>query len=193
MKKRKIKDILINIFLSIGIILCVFLIVFKFTFTKVIVNGSSMNPSIQDGATGYMVKVTKLSKIERFDVVSSQHGEDKNFYIIKRVLGLPNETVELKDNVLKINGQEVIQDFAFEKTNYNFKTTMWTLKDNEYLLVGDNRKVTIDPEVKTKDQILAKNGFVIGNYDIDSTKCTNSSDYESCPIEYRKWYWFKNG
>lgn len=192
MKKGKIKDIIINIFLGIGIILCIFLVVFKLTFTKVIVNGSSMNPSVEDGTTGYMIKVGKFSKIERFDVVSSQHGEDKTFYIIKRVLGLPNETVELKDNVLKINGQEVVQDFEFIKTNYNFKETQWTLAENEYLLVGDNRKVTIDPEIKTKDQIFAKNGFVIGKYDVDSDKC-NNGDYESCPIEYRKWYWFKNG
>ena len=111
-----------------------------------------MNPTIDNGATGYMVKVNKYTKIERFDVVSSQHSDDKSFYIIKRVLGLPNEEVSLENNVLKVNGQIIEQNFSFIPRDKDFSITSWILKDNEYLLVGDNREITIDPEVKTKDK-----------------------------------------
>lgn len=191
--KMKVKDILINIGLVLGIVVCVFLIVFKFTFTKVVVKGSSMNPTIDNGATGYMVKVSKHTKLERFDVVSSKHGDDESFYIIKRILGLPNEQVSLKDNVLTINGQVIEQNFSFIPTSKNFSVTNWTLNDNEYLLVGDNREITIEPEVKTKEQIFAKNGFVFATYDVLSNDCINGDDYSSCPIDNRKWYYFKNG
>ena len=124
--KMKVKDILINIGLVLGIVVCVFLIVFKFTFTKVVVKGSSMNPTIDNGATGYMVKVSKHTKLERFDVVSSKHGDDESFYIIKRILGLPNEQVSLIDNVLTINGQVIEQNLSFNPTTKNFSVTSRT-------------------------------------------------------------------
>jgi len=93
--KSKTLDIIINIVLTIGIVLCVFLIVFKLCFVKVVVNGNSMQPSIDNGSKGYMIKVNKNSKIERFDVVASEYNSQDDYYIIKRVLGLPFEEVEL--------------------------------------------------------------------------------------------------
>ena len=191
--KSKTLDIILNIVLTIGIVLCVFLIVFKLCFVKVVVNGNSMQPSIDNGSKGYMIKVNKNSKIERFDVVASEYNSQDDYYIIKRVLGLPFEEVELVNNKLYINGTEVKQEFNFNTSTTNFGTTKWTLKEDEYLLVGDNRKVTIAPVVEHISAIIAKNGFSYATYDIDSSECDNSDNYSGCPIEYRKWYWFKDG
>ncbi|MDY2889515.1 MAG: signal peptidase I [Candidatus Caccosoma sp.] len=191
-KKNKVVDIIINILLIISIVVCSFLVVFKLTFMKVVVNGNSMNPSINNGTKGYMQKVNANTKIELFDVVAGEYKNNNN-YIIKRVLGLPNQEVELVDNVLKINGEVVEQTFTFNKRTGNFNETHWSLNDNEYLLVGDNRGSTIQPVVENKSKIVAKNGFAVAEYDVNSSKCSGSDDYSSCPIRNRSWYFFKQG
>lgn len=191
--KNKKLDAILNIFLVIATILCSFVIVFKLSFVKIVVNGSSMNPTIENGSIGYMIKVTKNTKIERFDVVAGAYGDSDTYYIIKRVLGLPGEQVELVDNKLYVNGIETPQDFSFTPSSKNFQTTKWTLNDNQYLLVGDNRANTIQPVVEYKESIIAKNGFAISTYDIASPLCENTNDYSGCPIKNRNWYWFKNG
>lgn len=188
--KRKTIDILLNILLTLCIVISVVLIVFKLTFVKVTVSGISMNPSIDSGAHGYMIKVNKNSKINRFDVVASWY-EDQNEYIIKRVLGLPNEKVILKDNVLYVNDQEIEQTFNFIEKDSNFSETSWTLKDNQYLLVGDNRQKTMRPVVVSIEDIFGKNGFSYGTYDDNSDKC--NSDGKFCPVIDSKWYLFKEG
>lgn len=191
--KNKIVDILLNILLTAGIIVCVVLIVFKLCFVKVVVNGNSMKPTIDNGSKGYMIKVNKNSKIERFDVVASEYNQQSDYYIIKRVLGLPNETISLVDNTLYVNGEQVKQEFTFNSSTTNFPITSWTLKDDEYLLVGDNRSVTIPPVVEHISSIIAKNGFSYATYDINSDKCGNDEEYSSCPILNRNWYLFKDG
>ena len=193
MKAKKVINTILNIVLVVGLVASAILFAFKFTFVKVVVNGTSMNPTIDNGSIGYMVKVNKNTNIDRFDVVAASYNEGNGKYIIKRVLGLPNETIKIKDNKLYVNDQQMPQQFTFIPREKNFNLTTWTLSENEYLLVGDNRKATIDPVVKTKDQILSKNGFAILTYDIDSSSCENNEDYTGCEIENRKWYYFKDG
>lgn len=191
-QKNKALNVIINFILVIGVFFCALFTVFKLTFVKVVVNGPSMNPTIIDGSKGYMVKVNKNTNIERFDVVAGFYNSD-DYLIIKRVLGLPNEHVRLIDNRLFINDEEVIQEFSFKPKGINFSITEWTLKEDEYLLVGDNRANTIAPVVTLKDDIIAKNGFAIAIYDIYSETCVGNEDYTTCPILERKWYWFKDG
>ena len=94
-KKGKKVDLILNIILIIATILCSFVIVFKLSFVKIVVNGSSMNPTIENGSVGYMLKVGENTKIDRFDVVAGAYGDSDKYYIIKRVLGLPGEEIEL--------------------------------------------------------------------------------------------------
>ena len=189
-RKKKVIEIILNIVLGIMIVLCSVSLIFRLTHLKVVVSGSSMNPSIVDGSKGYMVKVNKHSKIERFDVVTAEYNSTNEYYIIKRVLGLPGEEVKLLDNELTINDEVVEQPFEFIKNPTNFPTTYWTLGDDEYLIVGDNRAGTIAPKVVTKDNIIAKNGFSYALYDMSNEKCV-SGNYSSCPIIERKFYWFR--
>ena len=190
--KKKFLDIALDIFLIIGIVCCLFLLVLKIAYVKVIVSGSSMNPSITNGDVGYMVKVRKNTKIERFDVVAGEYNSSQDYYIIKRVLGLPGEHVKLTNNVLYVNDVVVAQNFYFNPSDSDFDINEWTLGEDEYLLVGDNRSHTISPVKEKKSEIIAKNGISYGSYDINSDKC-KTSDYSSCPLQYNPWYKFKEG
>ncbi|MCI5744899.1 MAG: signal peptidase I [Erysipelotrichaceae bacterium] len=188
--KHKWYDILLNIVLSIGIVFVLILLSFKLFFIKVVVNGESMNPNIQDGSIGYMVKVNRNSNIERFDVVVSQYDQKDDYYIIKRVLGLPGEIIDLVNNELYVNNVLTEQNFTFIERKNNFSITHYELKENEYLLVGDNRNHTIAPAIEEKSSIIAKNGFSYAKYDVTSSSCDSYTDYSSCPIDKVKIYKF---
>ena len=190
--KKKFLDVLLNIMLTLGIICCAFLLILKIFFVKVIVSGSSMNPSITNGDVGYMVKVRQNTKIERFDVVAGEYNSTNDYYIIKRVLGLPGEHIKLTNNVLYVNDIVIAQNFSFNASDRDFDVNEWTLADDEYLLVGDNRAHTIAPVKEKKSGIIAKNGLSYGNYEIDSPNC-KSEDYSSCPLNWNSWYKFKEG
>lgn len=190
MKSKQKVNIIINILLSIGLVISIVLIIFKLTFVRVVVNGISMNPSIIDGSIGFMVKVNENSKIKRFDVVVSEYLNKGNYLIIKRVLGLPNEEIDLIDNKLYVNGQEVKQEFDFIPKDDNFEITHFVLKDHEYLLVGDNRNNTVPPVIENISAIIAKNGFSVAKYDITSEKC-GVNNYSSCPIKEVSFYNFR--
>ena len=93
-----------------------------------------MFPTLKDGEIGIC---TRISSISRFDiVVVNQYGKK----IIKRVIGLPNEIMEYKDNQLYINGNE-IKDSKKVGFTKDFKVK---LGSDEYFCMGDNREHSLD-------------------------------------------------
>ena len=120
-------------------------VVFICTFiaTPAIVNGASMDDTLEHGQLVIINKfIYSFEDIKRFDIVVVKNEEDKD-KIIKRVIGLPNETIEYKDNKLYINEKLVLTDLVFEETK-DFKTTT---SSGEYFVMGDNRGVSKDSRV----------------------------------------------
>ena len=121
------------------IIICVVLIR-TFIVTPAIVSGASMDNTLKDGQLIIINKfVYRFNEIDRFDIVVVKNRQD-NDKIIKRVIGLPNETIEYKDNKLYINGELMLTDFKAGDTN-DFKVTT---DEGEYFVLGDNRPVSKD-------------------------------------------------
>ena len=122
------------------IIIAVVLLIRTFLTTPAIVDGASMDDTLNDGQLVFINKIVyRVSDIKRFDIVVIRN-ELENDKIIKRVIGLPNETIEYKDNNLYINDRLV-------KTRLNFKNTAdfkVTTSKNEYFVLGDNRPVSKD-------------------------------------------------
>lgn len=82
-------------------------------------------------------KIALKSGIDRFDIVVINYNGDT---IIKRVIGLPGEEVKYDNNVLYINGEKIETPIEFEYTT-DFKLTA---KEEEYIVLGDNRNVSKD-------------------------------------------------
>ena len=105
-----------------------------------------------------MINATSIQEdnIQRFDIVvlNSQQLNEK---IIKRVIGLPNETVKFMNDELYINGNHIEQDFLDD----DFEVT---LADGEYFVMGDNRLRSTDSRELGPfrlDDIVGMKGLVI--------------------------------
>lgn len=156
MKKTKkvIKELIPYI-----IIIIVVSLVKKFIFTPVIVNGPSMMNTLHDKDIMILDKIgVKLNGIDRFDIVVIQTESSK---IIKRIIGLPGETVEYKNNKLYINGKELNDPYGSEVT-YDFEKVK--IPENSYYVLGDNRTNSIDSRILgviSKNDILGHATFII--------------------------------
>ena len=131
----------------------VFLIVTKFFVSPIQVIGSSMHPTLKNKERGFSSVLSKNFDIERFDIVVVSAKENSNEHWVKRVIGMPNETIECKNDVIYINGVALDQSFLDEdwvnqeKAIYGHFTENfgpYTLKEDEYFLMGDNRTHSTD-------------------------------------------------
>lgn len=143
-----------------------------------VVSGRSMYPALQTDDRGFSnVLALATEGVERGDIVTANmvNEEDgKTYSVVKRVIGLPGETIECRDEKVCINGKELDEsqylDESFAKEWYNtngyFNDSFGpvTLKEDEYFLMGDNRPISMDSRetgpVK-KEDILAKDFMVL--------------------------------
>lgn len=150
---NKIKELM-----SYVIIIVVVVLFRSFIATPAVVNGDSMYDTLKNHDLVIINKITlSINDINRFDIVVIKNDAD-NDRIIKRVIGLPNEKIEYKDNILYINDKEVKADIQFEDTeDFIFET-----KDNEYFVLGDNRDISKDSRFLgafDRKNIIGKVGF----------------------------------
>ena len=138
---------------SIMVAIVLAFIIRSFFFTPIVVDGASMNPTLQD--QDRMI-VTKIGEPKRFDIVVF-HAPDGSDYI-KRVIGLPGDRIEYKNDVLYINGKAYNEPYL-EKYKKSLKdggtlTDSFTLKEtavgsdtvpkDSLFVMGDNRRQSKD-------------------------------------------------
>jgi len=104
--------------------------------------GNSMEPTLKNGD---VIVINKLSdNYKRGDIVSLYHDDTK--YIIKRIIGLPGESVEIKDSKIYINGK-VIKDYIENTNMINFSLSKLgydKIPEDMYFVMGDNRNYSFD-------------------------------------------------
>ncbi len=162
---ENVKEILKTIFSYLFIIIAVIFIRI-FIIDPVRVEGPSMNTTLANGEIMLLNKIAYIRHdIKRFDIVVIKSN---NKLIIKRVIGLPGEKIEYRDNVLYINNKKM--DDPYPSTS----TDDFTIEDvghvkvpgDTYFVMGDNRSDSLDSRypsvgVIKKNQILGKAKFVL--------------------------------
>lgn len=139
MKLNKRIDIL---FLIIGLLAIIFLK--SFVVDKKCVSGNSMYNTFSNGDVLLIKKIDK--SIQRFDIVIINTREQGlKGSVIKRVIGMPNETFQIIDGYVYINNKKLKTDVVSTKIeNAGMAEEKIILKDNEYFVLGDNRNASED-------------------------------------------------
>lgn len=152
-QKKKVRSVLIEIAIYIAIIVLCVKIVPRYVIQRTIVDGSSMMDTLKNKENLLVEKVSyHFRDPERFDViVFYPYGRDSEDYYIKRVIGLPGETVQIIDSQIYINGEVLQEDFGKDPIDYaGIVEEPQTLGEDEFFVLGDNRGVSQDsrfPEV----------------------------------------------
>lgn len=126
----------------------VLFLIHYFAFTIFVVSGESMEPNFHNKEVVLINRFNLFTnRFSRGDpMVLKFPGDPEHKKYIKRLIGLPGETVEVKDNGIYINGQRLTESYIPNnvKTDPSTKQTIWHLGEGEYFLVGDNRPNSSD-------------------------------------------------
>lgn len=164
-KQRSNKDEILS---WVKMILSAFLIAIvlrTFVFQMALVNQISMEPTLKEGQMLIISKINYfIGSPKRGDIVVLK-DDTQNKLLIKRVIGVPGETVMLQDGKVFINNQELDPDYTSFPT-FAYDQTVWELPGNEYFVLGDNREHSrdsraVDVGLVQKEKIIGRAVFRI--------------------------------
>ncbi|MBO4375136.1 MAG: signal peptidase I [Lachnospiraceae bacterium] len=120
----------------------------SFVITRDVVSGNSMYDTLNDGDVLMVDLISyRFSSPKRFDIVVFPSPFEKNANIVKRIIGLPNETVSIdEDGNITVNGRIINDRYGTEKIADPglAKGSGITLGNDEYFVLGDNRNDSLD-------------------------------------------------
>ncbi len=147
----KLKELFTTALYFIGVLFVTWLLI-TFVIQRTVVEQTSMETTLQSGDSLLVDKISyRFTDPKRFEIVIFPYklAEKKTFYI-KRVIGLPGETVRIDyDGNIYINGEILEEDYGREviQPNSVWSAKMYegvTLADDEYFVMGDNRNNSVD-------------------------------------------------
>ncbi len=163
-----VKD-LISLAIYILAIVAVCWLILTYVGQRTEVSGDSMNDTLHDGDSLWIDKLSyRFKDPERFDIVVFPYEEEEDTYYIKRIIGLPGETVYIdEDGVIYINDEPLEENYGKEVIEENHRglaAEPITLGDDEYFVMGDNRNNSRDSRLSDvgnihKDKFVGKAVF----------------------------------
>lgn len=161
---NKIKE-----WLPVVIIIALIFLARIFVFSPVKVEGHSMDPTLHDNQR---LITSKLSNLERQDIITTKEPDNQSLYVVKRIIGLPGDQVEMKNNILTINDktydepyldefkEQFKEDALADEYSYNSafqeqaaNATSFTddfsvtVPADQYFVLGDNRLISKDSRI----------------------------------------------
>ncbi len=135
------------IFLALIIVLPIRMWVFQ----PFLVKGDSMKPNFHNGDYLIVDELTyKFKSPQRGDVIVFKYPKDETQRFIKRIIGLPGETVEIKDDTVTVSHSQdktVLHESYIPNSLPTQGSLLFILKENEYVVLGDNRTNSSDSRI----------------------------------------------
>ena len=151
---KKIFSEILSLLKVLAITFLVTTLLTTFIINPVVVNGSSMMPTLQNHDVGIAYVITKkIVGLNRFATVTVYVAESDK-YLVKRVIGLPGETIYAKDGVIYINDEPIEEEYLDNYIRHDFESTYKLpftedfpkvrIPDDYFFLMGDNRRNSKD-------------------------------------------------
>lgn len=145
--QRSVMRELGSMLIYVAIVLAVTFLIITFVGQRTHVSGESMENTLQDGDQLIVDKLTyRFHDPERYDIIVFPYQYKANTYYIKRIIGLPGETVQVVDGYVYING-ELLETEVYGREvmrDAGIAAEPITLGENEYFVLGDNRNASSD-------------------------------------------------
>ena len=163
--KKVMKELMSTAIYLLGV-LCLTWLVIHFVGQRTEVEGASMEATLSEGDNLIVDKITyRFSDPKRFDIIVFPFRYQENTYYIKRIIGLPGETVQIDDDGnIYIDGELLQESFGREvirPETVGIASEPVVLGDDEYFVMGDNRNNSTDsrdPSVGNvrRDEIIGR-------------------------------------
>lgn len=145
-KKKKIRGYILETLIYVGLfVLCAF-VVPNYVMQRAKVSGTSMENTLFDEDNVLVDKISyQFHNPERFDVVVFYPFEGEEEHYVKRVIGLPGETIQIIGSDIYIDGKILEENFGKDPITYaGIAAEPITLGEDEFFLMGDNREDSYD-------------------------------------------------
>ena len=154
-------------FIKLVIVIVIILVLMIYVVSVTQVVGNSMYSTLNNGDVLILNKLKySFSEVERGDIISLEYEDTK--YLIKRVIGVPGDTISISDNTVYVNGEVYIENYLEEDLEYDdFQLSSLgyqTIPADMYFVLGDNREDSLDSReigLISKDEVIGKVSFRI--------------------------------
>lgn len=154
----------------VAIVVIGIFVVPRYIMQRTVVSGDSMENTLYEGQSLLVSKISyAFDDPDRFDIIifypHGKAGEDEDEYytedefFVKRVIGLPGETVQIKDSKIYINGELLEENYGKDSdiAFAGIAEEPVTVGEDEYFVLGDNREVSYDSRYEEIGMIKRKN------------------------------------
>lgn len=164
-----------ELFKTVLFVLILAFIMRYFLFQPFLVEGSSMEPNLHNSEYLIVDRLSyRIGQPERGQVIVFSAPDQPGVDYIKRIIGLPNEEIEIGSDIIKVNGQKIDekylpQDYQTLISNDPTLTLKKKIGDDEYFVMGDNRQHSLDSRifgVIKKDKIVGRAWVIL--YPLDN-------------------------
>ena len=158
--------------LYIGIVLILSWLIVTFVGVRTVVDGQSMEPTLQDGNNLIVDKLSyRFRDPKRYEIIVFPYKYEENSYYINRIIGLPGETVQVKNGEVYIDGEILGEDYGAEAMeDAGIASEPIELGTDEYFVLGDNRNHSSDSRdpsvgVLRREDLIGRAGIRIYPFD----------------------------
>lgn len=145
------------------VIVCATYLIVTFVGQRTKVSGDSMMPTLSSNDNLIVDKISyRFRDPKRFEIVVFPYRYAEDTYYIKRIIGLPRETVQIIDGYVYINNEKLDESFGLEvisESRYGLAANPIELGEDEYFVLGDNRNNSADSR-ETNVGVIHKDEFI---------------------------------